>query len=90
MNPEESAQEEDNDDFQSIAPVDNAKTGSASYQVNHYLRHILIIFKLGRSWTPPGAQEHVQEDILPRGAVHAAKVVFLFHIWKKGVDLHYF
>ena len=86
MNPEE----EDDDDSQSIAPIDKAKTGSPSYQANHYFSHILIFFKIGRSQTPLGAQEHVQDNILPKGAVHGAKVVFLFYVWKKGVSLHCF
>lgn len=83
MSPEEASQEDDNDDFQSIAPVDKAKTGSASYQANHYLSHILILSKLERSRIPPGAQE--QDDILPREAIHRAKVVFSFlHLKEKG------
>lgn len=80
MKPETAGQEEDKDDFQSIAPVDKTKSGSASYQANHYLSHILIFFKLGRSRPAPSAQEHVQDDILPREAVHGAEVTFLFHV----------
>lgn len=80
MNPEE----EDDDDSQSIAPVDKAKTGSASYQANHYFSHILLIFKIGRSQTPPGAQEHVQDNIFPKGAVHGAKVVSFLRLKERG------
>lgn len=65
MNPEEAGQEEDADDFQSIAPVDKAKTGSASYQASHYISYILIIFKLGRSWTPPGLRNMFKTTYCP-------------------------